>query len=103
MTMSFAGPVELWPLDRLIPHSRNARTHPDTQVAQIAGSIVEFVFVDPALVGDGGMNAMGGGGGGGPSQKAIVRFGLGERPFLCGYRDVKTIKMHLDHKGQGET
>jgi hypothetical protein len=103
MTMSFAGPVELWPLDRLIPHARNARTHSDTQVAQIAGSIAVFVFVNPAIVGDGGMNATGGGGGGGPSQKGIVRFGLGERPFLCGYGDVKTIKKHLDHKGQGET
>ena len=65
--------------------------------------IVEFVSFNPVLVSDGGVNAMGGGGGGGPSQKGIVRFGLGERPFLCGYGDVKTIKKHLDHKGQGET
>ena len=55
MTMSFAGPVELWPLDRLIPHARNARTHSDAQVAQIAGSIAEFGFVNPVLVGDDGV------------------------------------------------
>ena len=34
-----------WPLDRLIPHARNARTHSGEQVAQIAGSIAEFGFV----------------------------------------------------------
>src|SRR3954464_1000165 len=47
--------VERWPLDRLIPHARNARTHSDTQVAQIAGSIAEFGFVNPVLVGDDGV------------------------------------------------
>ena len=29
-------------IDELIPYVRNARTHSDTQVAQIAGSIREF-------------------------------------------------------------
>ena len=103
MTMSFAGPIELWPLDQLIPHARNARTRSDAKVAQIAGSIAKFMFVNPAFASDGGMNAMGGGGGGCPSQKALVRFGLGERPFLCGYGGAKKTKMHLDHKGEGET
>lgn len=44
--------VEHWPLQRLIPHARNARTHDDAQVSQIAGSIAEFGFVNPILVGD---------------------------------------------------
>ena len=44
--------VEHWPLQRLIPYARNARTHVDAQVSQIAGSIAEFGFVNPILVGD---------------------------------------------------
>lgn len=34
----------------LIPYSRNARTHSDAQVAQIAASIREFGFTNPILV-----------------------------------------------------
>ena len=39
--------VEHWPVHRLIPYARNARTHSDGQVAQIAASIAEFGFVNP--------------------------------------------------------
>jgi ParB-like chromosome segregation protein Spo0J len=46
--------VEYWPLDRLIPNARNARTHSDAQIAEIAGSIRAFGFSSPILVsGDG--------------------------------------------------
>src|SRR5713226_2163732 len=45
-----AKEIEYWPLDRLIPYARNARTHSDDQIALIAGSIVEFGFVNPILV-----------------------------------------------------
>jgi hypothetical protein len=34
----------------LIPYARNARTHSDAQVAQIAGSIREFGFTNPVLI-----------------------------------------------------
>ena len=34
---------------RFIPYARNARTHADEQVAQIAASIAEFGFVNPIL------------------------------------------------------
>jgi DNA modification methylase len=44
--------IEHTPVDRLIPYARNARTHADDQVAQIAGSIAEFGFVNPILVGN---------------------------------------------------
>ena len=37
-------------LESLIPYARNARTHSDEQVAQIAGSIKEFGFNDPIAV-----------------------------------------------------
>ena len=36
----------------LIPYARNARTHSENQVAQIAASITEFGFVNPVLVGE---------------------------------------------------
>jgi len=42
--------IELWPLHRLIPWAKNARTHSDAQVAQIAGSIAAFGFNAPILV-----------------------------------------------------
>lgn len=42
--------IELWPVDRLKPYERNARTHSTEQVAQIAASIVEFGFTNPILV-----------------------------------------------------
>jgi DNA modification methylase len=47
--------IEQWPVDRLIPYIRNARTHSDAQVAQVAGSIAEFGFVNPILVGPDGV------------------------------------------------
>jgi hypothetical protein len=46
--------VELWPLARLIPSPRNARTHSEAQVAEIAGSIRAFGFTNPILVGEDG-------------------------------------------------
>jgi DNA modification methylase len=42
-------------VDRLLPYSRNARTHTDEQVAQIAASIAEFGFVNPILIGRDGI------------------------------------------------
>jgi DNA modification methylase len=42
--------IELWPVERLVPYARNARTHSPEQVAQIAASIVEFGFTNPILV-----------------------------------------------------
>lgn len=44
--------IEYWPLDRLIPYARNARTHSSAQVAEIAGSIRAFGFSNPILVGE---------------------------------------------------
>ena len=37
---------------RLVPYIRNARTHSDEQVAQIAASIAEFSFINPILIGE---------------------------------------------------
>ena len=47
--------VAHWPTARLVPYARNARTHSDEQVAQIAASIVEFGFTNPILAGSDGV------------------------------------------------
>jgi len=47
--------IEKWPVDRLIPYARNARTHTEEQVAQVAASIVEFGWTNPILVGNDGI------------------------------------------------
>ena len=47
-----------WPIERLIPYAKNARTHTDAQMAAIAASIKELGWTTPALVGeDGGLIA----------------------------------------------
>ena len=43
--------IETRPIARLIPYVHNARTHSGDQIAQIAGSIAEFGFVNPVLIG----------------------------------------------------
>jgi hypothetical protein len=43
--------IETRPVERLIPFVRNARTHSEDQIAQIAASIAEFAFVNPVLIG----------------------------------------------------
>lgn len=42
--------VEYRTIEKLIPYARNARTHSDAQVAQIAASIKEFGFTNPILI-----------------------------------------------------
>jgi ParB-like chromosome segregation protein Spo0J len=42
--------IELWPVDRLRPYERNARTHGADQLAQLQASIKEFGFTAPILV-----------------------------------------------------
>ncbi|MEN9493450.1 MAG: hypothetical protein RJA63_3899 [Pseudomonadota bacterium] len=50
--------VEMRPIAALLPYVRNARTHSDAQVAQIAASMVEFGWTNPILVdGDNGVIA----------------------------------------------
>lgn len=52
MQATIVETVEHWSVQRLIPYANNARTHDEAQVSQIAGSIAEFGFVNPILVGD---------------------------------------------------
>lgn len=48
--MQMAAKIVLRLVESLIPYARNARTHSDAQIAQIAGSIREFGFTNPVLV-----------------------------------------------------
>jgi DNA modification methylase len=69
--------LESWHITRLIPSPRNARTHSDAQVAEIAGSIRAFGFSNPILVSpDGGIIA-------GHGRLAAARvLGLDEVPVI---------------------
>jgi len=42
--------IETIKTDSLIPYARNSRSHSESQVAQIAGSIREFGFTNPVLI-----------------------------------------------------
>lgn len=67
----------MWPLDRLRPYERNARTHSPEQVAQIAASIQEFGFTNPILV-DGADGILAGHG----RLAAAKDMGLAEVPVI---------------------
>jgi DNA modification methylase len=69
--------VESWPIERLLPYAANARTHPEDQVAQIAGSIAEFGFNVPCLIDDRGVLIAGHG-----RLLAARRLGLEDVPVI---------------------
>src|SRR5512146_421151 len=77
ITPAMARRIEIWPTDRLVPYARNARTHSDGQIAQIAASIAEFGFNAPILVdSDAGIIA------GHGRLLAAKRLGLAEVPVI---------------------
>ena len=45
-----ASKIEAWEISRLIRNARNARTHSDKQIQELAGSIQAFGFIVPVLV-----------------------------------------------------
>ena len=49
-----ADKVERWPVAKLVPNARNARTHSNEQVTQLAASIEEFGWTIPVLVDEAG-------------------------------------------------
>jgi len=84
--------LEHWPIDLLVPSPRNARTHSDAQVAEIAGSIRAFGFSNPILVGD-DKDVIAGHG-----RLAAARLlGLGEVPVivLAGLSEVQRRQLML--------
>ena len=72
-----ADAVERRPVAALVPYARNARTHSDEQVAQIAASIREFGWTIPVLVDEQGTIIAGHG-----RVLAAQRLGLTEIPVM---------------------
>ena len=66
------------PIADLIPYARNARTHSEEQVAQIAASIREFGFTNPVLT-DGENGIIAGHG----RVLAARKLGLAEVPMIA--------------------
>jgi DNA modification methylase len=78
MTLSFAPErIEQWPLERLKPYARNAKTHGADQVAKIAGSMAQFGWTVPCLVADDGELIAGHG-----RVLAAEQLGLTEAPVI---------------------
>jgi DNA modification methylase len=48
--MNPADKVERWAIEKLVPYARNARTHSDEQISQLAASIKEWGWTTPVLV-----------------------------------------------------
>src|SRR5512134_3866321 len=46
--------IEQWPLARLKPYAKNARTHAEDQIARIAASLIEYGWTQPILIADDG-------------------------------------------------
>lgn len=81
-----ADKVEQWDINKLVPYARNARTHTDEQVAQIAASIKEWGFTTAVLVDeDGGIIA------GHGRTLAAQRLKMTEVPVMvaAGWSDAK--------------
>lgn len=73
--------TEYWPLDRLKPDPKNAMTHPDEQVAELASLIDQFGFLQPILVDGAGMIIAGHG-----RLLAAYKLHLTEVPVIvCGH------------------
>jgi 16S rRNA G966 N2-methylase RsmD len=86
ISMNPADQVEKWNIEKLIPYARNARTHSDEQVGQIAASIKEWGWTTPVLVDeDGGIIA------GHGRTMAAKRLGMREVPVMVarGWSDEK--------------
>ena len=72
-----SGRIDHWPLARLRPYARNAKTHDADQVARIAASMAEFGWTVPCLVAADGELIAGHG-----RVLAAARLGLAEAPVI---------------------
>jgi len=71
------GAVEWWPLERIVPYARNAKTHDEAGVAQLAGMIKEFGWTYPILVDEEGVILAGH-----KRRRACEWLGLKQAPVL---------------------
>jgi DNA modification methylase len=94
-----ADQVERRPIETLIPYARNARTHSDAQIAQIASSIREWGWTIPVLVDETGSLIAGHG-----RVLAARQLGIGEVPSMVarGWSDAKIRAYRLADNRLGE-
>lgn len=81
-----ADKVERWSIDKLVPYARNARTHSDEQISQLAASIKEWGWTTPVLVDEQGSIIAGHG-----RTLAAQRLQMTEVPVMVakGWSDAK--------------
>jgi DNA modification methylase len=81
-----ADNIERWPVERLVPFARNARTHSAGQVDQIAASMREWGWTNPVLVDEAGTIIAGHG-----RVEAARKLGLTEAPVMVatGWSEAK--------------
>jgi len=81
-----ADKVERWAIGKLVPYARNARTHSDEQIGQIAASIKEWGWTTPVLVDETGSIIAGHG-----RTLAAQRLQMTEVPVMVakGWSDAK--------------
>lgn len=72
-----ADKVERWPIDRITERDRNAKLHPEEQVAAIAASMFEWGVCSPLLVDEAGALLAGHG-----RLRAARKLGLKELPVM---------------------
>jgi DNA modification methylase len=78
-----AACIEVMPVRRLRPYSRNARTHSRQQIQQIAESVERFGFTNPVLISD--------------EDEIIAGHGRVEAARLLGMESVPAVRLsHLD-------
>jgi DNA modification methylase len=70
--------IEVWPVTRLVPYTRNSRTHSKEQVHQIAASILTFGFTQPILVNESDSGILAGHG----RLAAALELGMEEVPVI---------------------
>jgi hypothetical protein len=83
--------IEQWPIARLKPYAKNARTHSEDQIVRIAASLIEYGWTAPVMVADDGEIVAGHG-----RLLAAQHLGLEEVPVIrlshltpeqvCAYR-----------------
>jgi DNA modification methylase len=81
-----ADHVERWTLDKLVPFARNARTHSEAQIGQIAASMREWGWTNPVLVDETGTIIAGHG-----RVEAARKLGFADAPVMVarGWSDAK--------------
>lgn len=73
-----ARPIELWPVDKLIPYERNAKIHDEEQVDALVASIKEFGWTQPIVIDAEGVIIIGHG-----RRLAAIKLGLKQVPVDC--------------------